>query len=233
MIENFAGNISRLRKEQGLSQGELAELVGVNKQTISNIERGIRYPKFETLEKFAQVFKASPVQLFGTDKEIEISTTESVMDRIDEYEDRVQSMMKFAKVFDHYYLEKIDDVFEKVSYIDSKFSATPSINRDGDYDFDENGKVKMNKPFIPSIENSVDKLYDEVSSIERLFSRPIVYQDGNPMIKNDNSPIRQKAIIDDYSKQLDEIVDKIEYIKQNEKFLSSDLPKRDNQSNKE
>ncbi|AHD04636.1 helix-turn-helix transcriptional regulator [Paenibacillus larvae] len=56
MIENFGQNVARLRKKKGMSQEELAEKLDVKKQTISNIERGVRYPTFENLEKIAQLF---------------------------------------------------------------------------------------------------------------------------------------------------------------------------------
>ncbi|MDT2240240.1 helix-turn-helix transcriptional regulator [Paenibacillus larvae] len=45
-----------MKKEKGMSQEELAEKLDVKKQTISNIERGVRYPTFENLEKIAQLF---------------------------------------------------------------------------------------------------------------------------------------------------------------------------------
>lgn len=42
MIENFALNLIRLRKQKGLSQKELAQKIGMLPQTISNIdEKGI------------------------------------------------------------------------------------------------------------------------------------------------------------------------------------------------
>lgn len=34
VIENFGKNVARLRKEQGMSQEDLAEKLGLNKQTI-------------------------------------------------------------------------------------------------------------------------------------------------------------------------------------------------------
>ncbi|MTD40380.1 helix-turn-helix domain-containing protein [Erwinia sp. CPCC 100877] len=94
MIENFSKNVSRLRKEFGYSQEELAKKIDVNRQTISNIERGTRYPTFETLEKIAQVFKATPTQLFGTQKEIAVSDSPIILDRIDEYDTKIQNILK-------------------------------------------------------------------------------------------------------------------------------------------
>ncbi len=36
----FKNNLSKIRKEHNLSQTELADMVGVSRQTISSIERG-------------------------------------------------------------------------------------------------------------------------------------------------------------------------------------------------
>ena len=40
MIENFGKNVARLRKQKNMTQSDLAKAIGVNKQTISNIEKG-------------------------------------------------------------------------------------------------------------------------------------------------------------------------------------------------
>ena len=45
--------LTRIREERGLSQLALANLSGVNKATINQIERGRRSPNLETLEKLA------------------------------------------------------------------------------------------------------------------------------------------------------------------------------------
>ncbi len=53
MIENFALNLIRLRKQKGLSQKELAKKIGMLPQTISNIENQKGYPTFSNLDKIA------------------------------------------------------------------------------------------------------------------------------------------------------------------------------------
>lgn len=53
MIHN---RIALLRTEKGLSRQELADLVGVNYQTIGFIERGDYSPSLELAFKFAEVF---------------------------------------------------------------------------------------------------------------------------------------------------------------------------------
>ncbi|EPN9336299.1 helix-turn-helix domain-containing protein [Enterococcus faecalis] len=159
MIENFSKNVARLRKERGYSQEDLANKLGVKKQTISNIERGTRYPTFDTLEKIVQVFNVSSVQLFGTEKEIEVADTSYVMDRMDDYEDKMQSMMRFAKIFDDYYLKEIDAAHEKLNFIYSQFHETPIYDDEGEPVIDENGELRYAPAFFKSIP------FDEIDSL--------------------------------------------------------------------
>lgn len=94
MIEYFGSNLARLRKERGLTQQELAEQLGMNKQTISNIEKGKSYPTFRNLEKISQTLNASHVQLFGSPKEVTVSDIPVILDRIDEYDEKIQAILK-------------------------------------------------------------------------------------------------------------------------------------------
>lgn len=41
------------RKEKGLTQGELAALIGIERYNICNYETGVSRPRTETLEKLA------------------------------------------------------------------------------------------------------------------------------------------------------------------------------------
>lgn len=167
MIENFGGNVARLRKERGYSQEQLATKIGLNKQTISNIERGVRYPTFESLEKIATVLKANATQLFGTTQEVAISDTESVMDRIDDYDDRVQTMMRFAKVFDEHYLEEIDEAFKKTEYIYQMFSEQPLYDEEGKLVLNEKGNTVLKPSFFESIPfDEIDSLVKKIEYIK-------------------------------------------------------------------
>ena len=46
MIENFGQNIKRLRQKHQITQEDLAVAIEVQKQAISNIERGEKLPQF-------------------------------------------------------------------------------------------------------------------------------------------------------------------------------------------
>lgn len=57
--------IRELRIAAGKSQAELAEIIGVNKQTISQYERGVRYPRPESMDALTDYFNVSTEYLMG------------------------------------------------------------------------------------------------------------------------------------------------------------------------
>jgi transcriptional regulator with XRE-family HTH domain len=61
--KRLGSNIKRLRKEKGISQEELADLVGVHRTYESDIERGTRNPSILVLEKFGKALKVRPGSL--------------------------------------------------------------------------------------------------------------------------------------------------------------------------
>ena len=82
MIENFSRNLTRLRQTKNISQLELANDLGLGKQSISDYENGKVYPTFSNLDKIASYFNATATQLLGTELEIQL---EIGHDNIDEY----------------------------------------------------------------------------------------------------------------------------------------------------
>ena len=56
--------IREIRKSQNLTQDALAEMVGVESPSISNIENGKYYPTNENLQKIAEVLKVKPYELY-------------------------------------------------------------------------------------------------------------------------------------------------------------------------
>lgn len=63
--ESLGALLRRLRREQKLTQAELAEAIGVDESYISKIETGrLNYtPSQETLRLLAQILKTDPLQL--------------------------------------------------------------------------------------------------------------------------------------------------------------------------
>ena len=65
-----AERIKQLRKKKGISQSELAALIGVKNNTVSTWERGTRKPDFEALDLLSDYFEVSLEYILGnSDKE--------------------------------------------------------------------------------------------------------------------------------------------------------------------
>ena len=58
----FGKRLRRIRRSKDLTQEQLADMVGVSTEFISNIERGINAPSFDTLERIAAILNV-PVNL--------------------------------------------------------------------------------------------------------------------------------------------------------------------------
>ena len=65
---NFAENIRKLRRENGFTQEQLAEKVGVSFQTVSRWETGVVYPDIELLPALAELFETRVDELIGCTK---------------------------------------------------------------------------------------------------------------------------------------------------------------------
>ncbi len=65
MVKSFCEQLKAIRIEKGLSQPELAQLVGVSKGMISFWENGVNEPTITNLIKLAQIFEVSTDYLLG------------------------------------------------------------------------------------------------------------------------------------------------------------------------
>lgn len=168
MIENFGGNIARLRKEQLLSQEDLADRIGLQKQTISNIERGIRYPTFETLEKLRKVLNAGPIELFGTEEEVALEETTKVLERIDENEDKIERMVRFSKAFNEQYIHEINEVYEKTEAIQRLFTKQPKLDEEGFPITTKDDEIIWKPSFFDTLPfDQLDEVINKIDYIKR------------------------------------------------------------------
>ncbi len=62
--KSFGRHLKQLREARRLSQEQLAELVGLEYQTISRIETGIYFSSFENLQKIAKALNITMKDLF-------------------------------------------------------------------------------------------------------------------------------------------------------------------------
>lgn len=61
----FGKRLRFIRRQKDLTQEQLAEAVGISVEFLSNLERGINGPSFETLEKLAGVLAVPVQELFA------------------------------------------------------------------------------------------------------------------------------------------------------------------------
>jgi len=63
MAERLGRNLFLLRRQAGLSQGELGRQAGVSQPKVSQFEQGVALPPLEIFIGFCQALEASPDQL--------------------------------------------------------------------------------------------------------------------------------------------------------------------------
>ena len=69
-MTNFANILKNLRTRRGISQADLARLLGVGRSTIASYENGTRKPDHETLLQIAACFQVSTDFLLGNEKNV-------------------------------------------------------------------------------------------------------------------------------------------------------------------
>lgn len=74
--------IKRMRKQKGLTQEQLAEIVDISSRNLSNIEVGANFPKAETLERLLTALNISTEELFANDH---IKTNSELLEDINFY----------------------------------------------------------------------------------------------------------------------------------------------------
>lgn len=62
--EKFGKRLTQVRRDQGLTQEQLADMTDLTIETISNIERGVHSPRFSNLEKIANSLRLQVRELF-------------------------------------------------------------------------------------------------------------------------------------------------------------------------
>lgn len=74
--------IRTFRKSMNLSQEEFAELIGISRNSLSAIERGINFPSPETLDSIHKNLKINYNDLLPTDTNIHDKLLENVIRKV-------------------------------------------------------------------------------------------------------------------------------------------------------
>ena len=88
--------LKELRKRKGLKQDKLAELVGLEPNSICNIETGKNYPSMQSLEKIIEVLEVTFTDVFKFEQHAE---PEYLRDEINAILDKNPKILKnFYKI---------------------------------------------------------------------------------------------------------------------------------------
>ena len=88
--------IRQLRKSRGITQEELAEMLGIGTPNISYIENGKFAPSMENFEKLVNIFDIEPYELYKfPHKESKIEIRNKLFKAIEEDDDLLLLMYKF------------------------------------------------------------------------------------------------------------------------------------------
>lgn len=93
-----------------------------------------KYPTFKNLEKLSQILNA--IQLFETMKEI------------DEYDNKIQNILKVEQFLNNVSLEEIDKIFHKLRYIKETISPQILTSNDGEPILSQMGKLCMGQALL-------------------------------------------------------------------------------------
>ena len=66
---NYQENLRRIREERGISEEQIAELLGRSRQSYRNIEKGISKLKIRDLITLAEFYGVTSDHLLGLDQE--------------------------------------------------------------------------------------------------------------------------------------------------------------------
>lgn len=115
---NLAENLKKIRKENNLSQEQLAEKLSVSRQSVSKWESGQAYPEMDKVLQLCKLFNVSVDDLLNQDVS-ELNNNKAVKTNINKFiEDFLNCITKVIDLFSNLtFKEKIKCIFEQVLLI--------------------------------------------------------------------------------------------------------------------
>ncbi|MBQ8458870.1 helix-turn-helix transcriptional regulator [bacterium] len=92
----FGRNLKKLRQENGLTQENLAEHIGLNPRQVSKIETGEHLPSANTIEKICTTLAVLPQELFNNENVDEMFDNKKIL-----LMKQVQNLIKDEKYFNY------------------------------------------------------------------------------------------------------------------------------------
>ena len=178
-------NIKRLRREQDLTQEELASHLGISFQSVSKWERGEGYPDITMLPALANYFHISVDELIGTEriamaeKYHEINTLWAENNRKGLHQDNITLMRQSLKSFPNdalllvqlsTSLEKLDGTEEeRARYLRESIAVQEQILRFGE-DSEVRGATLFNICFAYRKNGQTEKALETAKKLPNLYN---------------------------------------------------------------
>ena len=94
--KSFSSRIAVLRSEKGLTQGALAEALGISRQSVTQYENGIRIPDREVFRKFTEYFGVTADYLLGI-SDNRTNETAGIGDKLGLSDEAIAALMEYAE----------------------------------------------------------------------------------------------------------------------------------------
>lgn len=217
----FANNLKKYRKENKLTQDELAKRLNVSRSAISYYEKGTVEPSIYFLINLANEMNCSIDNLFGFNREVSIELPKNLTKEELKPVERELKKLEIESDDPKYYLEKLKKTLIKVqrSYIELDMSKkrTDRIYNELDmskkrtdrmYDELDMSKKRANK-IADELERSkkrTDRMYDELI---RTFNREERFKEMLNELTELENKFNYKFDFDPYRKNDIEIADEI------------------------
>ena len=158
---NIAANIAKLRRERGMTQEALAEVIGVSSQTISKWENSTTWPDVALLPVIADVFGVTIDALYGREEKKNTVFAEAAIDQV------IESVQRII-VGTCYEAEKdgpFEDVMKKYKLCmqDDRCRSVIENDRDMLYFREKLGALALRKP-----ENGWSSLFNQAENLDIL-----------------------------------------------------------------
>lgn len=110
MKETFGQRLSRLRKEKGLTQEDIASKITISPQAVSKWENGNSEPDLDTLDKLADILGCSVDELLGREGNASVGAEkeEVASEVVDDEEDK-ETIKKASKIVQRRVEKKIQE----------------------------------------------------------------------------------------------------------------------------
>lgn len=93
-MNSIGQKVKNLRRENGLTQDELASALSISRNYVCLIETDKKIPSFKTISKMSEVFGVHPSEITANDKTVENLSKEKTIEYVRSQIERLEKMLR-------------------------------------------------------------------------------------------------------------------------------------------